>query len=781
MTNEEDRINSLNEKLDLLLKRQDTFSKEINSLVSEINALKSKRAASSETESIDSGILSEKIDERNAESLIILKEQEEIINKINESKEEPKKANNKTELERFIGENLINKIGIVITIIGVGIGAKYSIEHELISPSTRIILGYLVGAGLLGFGLKLKKNYENFSAVLVSGAMTIMYFITFFAFSMYHLLGKMPAFGIMVVLTIATVALAIRYNRVIIAHIGLIGAYAVPFLLSDGTGKVETLYTYMSIINIGILSISFIKYWKSLYNASFILTWLVFLTWFILSYSVSIHFTIALTFCTIFFFIFYITFIAYKLVRQEKFMIGDIILLLANSFVFYGIGMLILNSHSEGKHFLGLFTLGNAILHGSFSLFIYVRKLSDRNLFYFVSGMALIFITIAIPVQFDGNWVTLIWAGDAIVLFWIGKTKKVLFYELLSYPMMILAFISLNHEWSTVYGIYNPGEKFPDLKFIFNIHFLTSMIFAGCLGYATFLLQKYRETNGMDWQKNSSIIMRYAIPTLLLFVLHYGLLHEIINYWQQLYKASELTVMIDGQRNYFKNENLLNYRVISTVNYTLLFFALISIINLRKLNQQLLGKVLAGCTAIAILFFLVTGLFTLSELREGYQDQSLKEYYDVSSMNLTVRYFSFVLLAMSIWTLNESIKKYFTDKKFHIGFEFLLHLTIVWVASSELINLMDMSSSDESYKLGISILWGFYSMVLIVLGIWKKKGYLRIGAISLFGVTLIKLFFYDISYLNTISKTIVFVSLGLFLLIISFLYNKYKHSIFGNS
>ena len=87
---------------------------------------------------------------------------------------------------------------------------------------------------------------------------------------------------------------------------------------------------------------------------------------------------------------------------------------------------------------------------------------------------------------------------------------------------------------------------------------------------------------------------------------------------------------------------------------------------------------------------------------------------------------------------------------------------------------MDLGNASESYKLGLSILWGVYALLLIVLGIYKKQKYVRIAAITLFGVTLIKLFFYDISHLNTISKTIVLVSLGVLLLIISFLYNKYK-------
>ena len=115
--------------------------------------------------------------------------------------------------------------------------------------------------------------------------------------------------------------------------------------------------------------------------------------------------------------------------------------------------------------------------------------------------------------------------------------------------------------------------------------------------------------------------------------------------------------------------------------------------------------------------------------------------------------------------------------KFKIAFDFLLYTSILWIASSELINLMDIAESTQSYKLGLSILWGVYALLLIVLGIWKKKKHLRLGAMALFAITLIKLFFYDLSQLDTISKTILFVSLGILLLIISFLYNKYKHII----
>nr|WP_238566664.1 DUF2339 domain-containing protein [Nonlabens ulvanivorans] len=99
------------------------------------------------------------------------------------------------------------------------------------------------------------------------------------------------------------------------------------------------------------------------------------------------------------------------------------------------------------------------------------------------------------------------------------------------------------------------------------------------------------------------------------------------------------------------------------------------------------------------------------------------------------------------------------------------------MVSSELIHWLDLAGARDSYKLGLSILWGVYSFLLIGFGILKNKPYLRIGGMALFAITLIKLFFYDIAHLNTISKTIVFVSLGILLLIISFLYNKNKNKI----
>ncbi len=90
-----------------------------------------------------------------------------------------------------------------------------------------------------------------------------------------------------------------------------------------------------------------------------------------------------------------------------------------------------------------------------------------------------------------------------------------------------------------------------------------------------------------------------------------------------------------------------------------------------------------------------------------------------------------------------------------------------------------MADSEVPYKLGLSIMWGSYALLLISLGILWRRSHLRIAAIVLFGATLVKLFAYDLASLSTVSKTIVLVVLGVLLLVMSFLYTKFKDRIGG--
>ncbi|MEW7278989.1 DUF2339 domain-containing protein [Aquimarina sp. 2201CG1-2-11] len=783
MTNNQDQINQLLEKLDTLLKRQDDFSRDINTLRIEIDRLKNNETEQKVNKEQDKLAIDKNVEIKKDTATTAHKhqqpkqlQQEPIKQTAPPVKKRPKV---KSDLEKFIGENLINKIGIAITVIGVAIGAKYSIENDLISPLTRIILGYLTGLGLLGFGIKLKKKYKNYSAVLVSGAMAILYFITYSAYSFYGLIPQIMAFALMVVFTAFTVIAAINYNKQVIAHIGLVGSYAVPFLLSEDSGKVGILFTYIAIINIGILVIAFKKYWKSLYYSSFGLTWLIYFSWYVSEYQINTHFGLALIFLSLFFGIFYLTFLAYKVLQKEKFEFSDTILLITNSFVFYGIGYTILNTHYTGEQLLGVFTLFNAIVHFIVSILIYRQKLANRNLFFLVSGLVLIFITIAIPVQLNGNWVTLLWAGEAALLFWIGRTKNVPIYEKLSYPLMILAFFSIVHDWMTLYDVYYIESQEPRITPLLNINFLTSILFIAAFGFINLLNHNKNYLTKLLPRKGMSKVFSFLIPAMLLITIYYAFRIEIAYYWNQLYQDSALTINEAGQEysDHYWNNDLRKFKSIWIINYSLLFVSLLAFVNFRKLKSRTLGFINLVLIILTLVVFLTQGLYILSELRESYMQQTLSQYYKKGVFNIIIRYVSFAFVALTFVACYKYLQQQFMRINFRMAFDFLLHTSVLWIASSELIYWMDMSESTQSYKLGLSILWGIYSLFLITLGIWKKKKHLRIGAIILFGVTLIKLFFYDISHLNTIAKTIVFVSLGVLLLIISFLYNKYKHII----
>jgi uncharacterized membrane protein len=471
-----DQLDQILQRLESLAKKQESIQQEIGSLRAEISNLYSSSCI---TEEVPAPVpVAEMIAEPPAIDEILV-----VEHKPADENRAPVKSN----LEKFIGENLINKIGIAITVIGVGIGVKYAIDHDLISPWTRIILGYLCGLVLFGLAFRLKKQYASFSAVLLSGSMAILYFITFAAYDLYSLIPAMLTFALMVLFTGFTVAAALSYNKQVIAHIGLVGAFAVPFLLDDGSGRVAAFFTYIAVINIGILVLSLRKYWKPLYYSSFVLTWLVFYSWYETKYLSTEHFGLALLFTTVFFTTFYVIFLAYKLLKDEKSGAEDVLLLLVNSAIFYALGYSVLEGDKQGSSFLGLFTLVNAAIHFVAALVIRWKNHGDRNLLYYAAGLALVFFSIAIPVQWEGRWVTLLWSGEVAALFWIGRTKNAMVYELLSYPLMLFVFISLVDDWTTVYNVYLTQDPATRIFPVFNINLLTSLFFTASFGFINFV------------------------------------------------------------------------------------------------------------------------------------------------------------------------------------------------------------------------------------------------------------------------------------------------------
>lgn len=97
---------------------------------------------------------------------------------------------------------------------------------------------------------------------MVAGAISIFYFTIAIAFHEYELFSQTLAFIIMVVITAFSVLISVAYNRQELAVLSTIGGFAVPFMVSTGRGNYVVLFTYIAILNIGILAISYFKKWN---------------------------------------------------------------------------------------------------------------------------------------------------------------------------------------------------------------------------------------------------------------------------------------------------------------------------------------------------------------------------------------------------------------------------------------------------------------------------------------------------------------------------------------
>ncbi len=684
----------------------------------------------------------------------------------------------RTPIEEFIGTNLLNKIGIAILVIGIGFGVKYSIDHELINPLTRIMLGYLAGVILIFLAIRIKKNHANFSAVLLSGGMAVFYFITFAAYDIYQLIPQAVAFAMMVMFTAFTVFAAIQYNMETIGIIGLVGAYAVPFLLSDGSGRVMILFSYITIINAGILVLAFKKYWKRLYYFAFALTWLSYGAWWVDQFVASKHLTISLAFGTTFFITFYITFLAYKLIREEALSKVDLFFMLFNSFVFYGFGYASIDQTSGGNEWLGLFTVGTAVLHFIACVIIYKRQSHFRDTFYLVAGMVLVFLTLAVPVQLEGNWVTLVWALEASLLFWIGRTKKFPVYEKLSYPLILLASGSLVHDWGNFYlqPSYFAPDVVPNIPLFLNIQFATSMLVAMSIGIVLRIATR-RQFQSPFADVFINRFIEYGLAILLVTVLFAGGFVDLRNYWDQRYFSDVIPLHSEYGDPYNQyNTDLPHLKTLWLIYYAAAFAGIASFIRAKFIQNQyvIIGNVVANALIVAA--FLTSGLFALAMLRETYLNNQGDPYFYHNSGNILIRYLGILLMAILVLFNVRSMKHEIFTTVLRQTERVLFHLAMLIVLSSELVHWLEMAGVQNSFKLALSILWGTYALFLIILGLWQDQKSIRVSAMVLFGVTLIKLFMYDMADMSTISKTIVMIILGALMLVSSFLYNKYKRA-----
>jgi uncharacterized membrane protein len=74
--------------------------------------------------------------------------------------------------------------------------------------------------------------------------------------------------------------------------------------------------------------------------------------------------------------------------------------------------------------------------------------------------------------------------------------------------------------------------------------------------------------------------------------------------------------------------------------------------------------------------------------------------------------------------------------------------------------------------LALSVLWTAYATALLIVGMKRQSQLLRWQALILFGAAVLKVFFYDSSFLERFYRILSFFILGIVLMVVSFLYQR---------
>lgn len=669
------------------------------------------------------------------------------------------------DLEKFIGERLVTFIGIAILVTGIAFFVKYAIDQNWINETGRTAIGILCGGILIAVAHRLRKSYTTFSSVLAGGGIATLYFTISYAFQVYHLFSQPVALSLLVVVTLFTVLLSIGYDRKELAVVAIVGGFASPLMVKTGEGNFVVLCIYMLILDAGMLVLAYYKKWNVINVLSFAFT--------LLFYGVALqkdiirnqhaHDYAAFLFATLFYLVFFAMNIVNNIRARRAFDSFEILSLLSNTGLYYGAGFFLLR-HMEAQHLYGLFTLAVAAFNFGFAYALYKRQEVDRNLVYFLVGIVITFVSLAGPVQLNGNHITLFWAAEAVFLYWFYTKSRLIIIRRFSIILNLVLVLSVAYNWMNVY--LTSGT---DLTLFVNKGLITTLGAVISLGLTSGLLLRSKELYiAGSWLREE---YRRLLSTAAVVILFIGGFLELNH---------QLTVVALGREAI----------VIANSTYILAFLALtwFSLPMLKMEYFRWTARI--GILAVMIFSVAIPHIY-VSEIRNLW----LMGHEKTFGPFLLHYVYVVMLCVLSYVVFRDAQNNKTTSREFSGFMLWLFSAVIVFQLSAELDHTMVMAWCDNpdnpvwraadvagnisagltmSHKVGFPIIWGILSFVMMAIGMSRKNRQLRIISLVLFFATVVKLILLGVYGESQTGKIIAFILCGVILLLVSFMYQKLK-------
>ncbi|MBK0380701.1 DUF2339 domain-containing protein [Mucilaginibacter segetis] len=649
------------------------------------------------------------------------------------------------DLEKFIGENLVNKIGIAILVLAIGFFVKYAIDNNWVGPVGRVSIGVICGGILIGIAHRLRNSYRAFSSVLVGGGLAVLYFTITLAYHQFHLFNQTASFIILIVITAFAVVLSLLYNKQELAVIALVGGLLSPFLVSSDQANYIAFFTYLVILNAGLLVIAYNKSWRILNATAFGLTAIVFLA--TLTTLTESTYSTGFWYAGILYLMFFSINVANNIKENKKFIASDFTILLVNTGLYFALGLYLLSAMHQHQ-MRGLFSAALAVINLILSFLLFRNKKADNNILYLLIGITLTFISLTAPIQLNGHYITLFWAAETVLLYWLYLKSNIRLMKLTSLIVAGAMLISLMLDWVNLYG-----SSYLTLTIIANKGFITTVVAA----LSFYLLSRLVE------QDSSQPVYGISLPP------------TVFKYIAFIFFF--LSGLLEVNHQFSNRYPNIDLNVVYIMMYIPAFIFSFYILTKRIKNLQFMWPVAAGVMAICIIVY----LFAMPVLF-NVQYNILIEH-KVSVMHFAAHWLGAIFISMLFYQLI-SLCRSNIDEAMRPALSWILAGAVVLFLSLEVSLVCNMlfykpgialSNIQTVYiKVGLPILWGLSSFAFMILGMRGKVRTLRIISLTLFTITLVKLFVFDIRGIPPAGKIAAFFSLGVLLLIVSFMYQKVK-------
>jgi len=660
-------------------------------------------------------------------------EQEEPAMAMEEEEEIEEYATSETNFEKYIGENLFGKIGILIFIIGIGFFVKYAIDQNWINETARTLMGYAVGAGMLVLAERLHKRYHTFSSLLAGGAFGIYYLITAIAFHYYALFSHTIAFVILCVTTIFMSAVSVLYDRKELAVTALIGGFIAPFIISTDSSSIISLQIYITILNIGMFCLAMYKKWAILPMVSFAFTYIILWgTTALGSFSDSeagTTYPTLFAFATLFYVIFLLP-VVFILRTQygENTRLGLLGIITANSFMYLIYGDFLLQHFEASSDTTAYLAFFIAAVNLAIHLYLRFRVEGQDTLRNLMLGLAVTFASMGIPILFSAANVLMVWAAESVLLLWLFTKEKNRIYELASAVLLLLTLGALAYYRTTDTFIHDTGDSL----FFNGAFFVTT--FVSIAYYVVAVIMQFNKELFSDTKR----LIAYTPCNAIAYALGFSILF----------------LAFRDNFHFHLEQPISEYASLLTANIMLLGGALI----LRKRFEISENKL-----AYEISLYLAGILFAMTVWNYTAPDGLLLRWLMAL---VTIAYMAYCMRGQLLVTSNQR----------NLHTEYSIISTLMWLT---LTRLLLITFNEVNFSTAFSLSLGIAAFILMCIGMRYHSKEIRIVSLAEFGIVIGKLILNDVWAMPALGKIIVFISLGAILLILSFLYQKLKDALFN--